>query len=399
MDIPRIISVDDHVIEPPDVWEGRLPSRFAGRAPTLRRGVKGGVRGTKRAIVFKEGGGDDVADVWDYDGALFPVLNSMAAAGKDRLAMKLGALTYDEMLPACWDQAARLESMDRNGVEASLCFPTFPRFCGQTFLEAPDHDLALACVQAYNDWMLDEWCAGAGRGRLVPLTLIPLWDVDASVAEVRRVAARGGHAIAFTESPVALGLPSIHSGAWDPLWAACEDTDTTVNMHIGSSSTWPSTGPDSPTITSTALVHEGSHRALVDWLCSGVLERFGQLRIALSEGQAGWIPFVLERLDFNYDSHAYGRGTITQPPSTYYRDRVYGCIIDDHTGLRLRDVVGMDQLMFEVDFPHGDTLWPESRAALERLVTDAGLTDDEVYKLVRGNAIRFYGLDRVGITA
>src|SRR5207244_6428848 len=127
----------------------------------------------------------------------------------------------------------RLEDMDANWIEASLCFPTFPRFCGQTFTEAKDHDLGLLCVKAYNDWMVDEWCAPS-NGRLIPLTIVPLWDAALAAAEVRRNAERGVHAVCFSEIPPFLGLPSIHdeNNYWEPFFAACEDTDTVINMHI-----------------------------------------------------------------------------------------------------------------------------------------------------------------------
>src|SRR5690606_33157948 len=135
-----------------------------------------------------------------------------------------------------YDQKARLEDIDVNWVEASLSFPTFPRFCGQTFLEASDRELASLCVTAYNDWMVEEWSANTG-GRLIPLTIVPLWDPVAAAAEVRRNAERGVRALAFSEIPYHLGLPSIHDKEhWEPLWQACEETSTVVCMHIGSSS-------------------------------------------------------------------------------------------------------------------------------------------------------------------
>jgi predicted TIM-barrel fold metal-dependent hydrolase len=399
MDAPRIISVDDHVVEPPDVFARHLPARYRDAAPKVLR-VTGGCRKTRRTIVFKEGGGNEIGDCWSYEGTLYPIVSGLVASGQDREHLTNGAMTFDQMIPACYDQTARLAAMDLNHVQASLCFPTFPRFCGQTFLEANDKDLALACVIAFNDWMIDDWCGGAAKGRLIPLTLIPLWDVELAAAEVLRCVTKGSHAIAFTEAPPSLDLPSIHSGYWDPLWNVCQETDTVVNMHIGSSSTFPSTGPDSPMITSTALVHEGSHRALVDWLCSGVLGRYPTLRIALSEGQIGWIPFVLERLEWGWESHkGYARGNLTEIPTSYYRNRVFGCVVNDVVGLRMRDLVGMDQIMYEVDFPHGDSPWPESKLALEKMAANAGLSDDELYKLARGNAITCYGLHRFGITA
>ena len=199
------------------------------------------------------------------------IIPGFAAAGMDQdyLGLHYDPLTYDEMRPGCYEQAPRLEDMDENHTEASLSFPTFPRFCGQTFLEHGERDLALACVQAYNDWMIDEWCAGAGHGRLIPLTLIPLWDPELAAAEVRRCAAKGSFAVAFSENPVRLKLPSIFTDHWDPFFAACEESDTVVNLHIGSSSTFPMTSLDAPRAVSLALTYQGAAHALSDWLTVG----------------------------------------------------------------------------------------------------------------------------------
>ena len=155
--------------------------------------------------------------------------------------------SFDDMRPGAFRIKERLIDMDENHVERSLCFPTMPRFCGQTFLEAEDRELALACVIAYNDWMVDEWC-GESAGRLIPLCLIPLWDAQLAAAEVRRNAERGVRAVAFTELPAHLDLPTLHdpAGYWDPFLQACEDTGTVVCMHIGSSSKLMTTSTDAP---------------------------------------------------------------------------------------------------------------------------------------------------------
>jgi len=307
---------------------------------------------------------------------------------------------FEDILPGCYDRAARLADMDRNHTDASLCFPTFPRFCGQTFLERGDRGLALACVRAYNDWMIGEWCADAARGRLIPLTLVPMWDPVLAAAEVRRCADKGSHAIAFSENPAALGLPSVHTDAWDPLWAACQETDTVVNMHIGSSSTFSKTSDDAPPLVIIALTFEGASHALVDWLTSGVLARFPSLRIALSEGQVGWMPFLLERLDEAWE-HARGyaktQEKVPEPPSSYVPGRVFGCVFDDQVGLALRDRIGMGQIMFETDYPHGDSTFPHSRDTAATIASKADLSEQETWRLLRGNAISCYRLDRYGI--
>jgi len=399
VEIPRIISVDDHVLEPRDLWTSRLPAPLRDRAPKLVP-IKGRFGAGARGDWVADDDGN-WADIWQFEGYQMAIIPGFAAAGMDQdyLGEHWDPLTYDEMRPGAYDQAARLEDLDLNHTDASLAFPTFPRFCGQTFLENPDRELGLACVQAYNDWMIDEWCAGAGRGRLIPLTLIPLWDPELAAAETRRCAAKGSFAIAFSENPAKLRLPSIHSGHWDPLFAACQESDTVVNLHIGSSSTFPLTSLDAPRAVSLALTAQGATHALADWLTAGVLDRFPRLKVALSEGQVGWIPFLLERLDSVWaDRPGYGGiRDLAGPPSSYFKDRIYGCVFDDVVGLQLRDRIGMSQIMFETDYPHGDSTWPHSRAVLEKIVTAAGLTEDEAYALARGNAIRCYGLERFGI--
>ena len=167
-------------------------------------------------------------------------------------------------------------------MEASLPFPTFPRFCGQTFLEGNDMELGLACVQAYNDWMVEEWCAPSG-GALLPLCIIPMWDAELAAAEVLRNAARGVRAVCFSEIPTHLGLPSIHTGFWDPFFAACNDTGTTMCMHIGSSSKMPSTSTDAPPAVGSTLTYMNAAMSLTDWLMSGVFERFPRLRFGFME--------------------------------------------------------------------------------------------------------------------
>ena len=398
---PRIISVDDHVLEPVDLWLEHLPERWRDRAPRARevRGVYEG--GTN--FRFRETDEGRWATVWRYEDYEVTINPGFAAAGfsQDEFGRDWRPLSYDDIRPGCYEQKARLDDMDVVGVDASLCFPTFPRFCGQTFLQHGDRDLSLACVQAYNDWMIDDWCGGAGHGRLIPLTLIPLWDAELAADEVRRCADKGSHAVAFSEGPAKLKLPSIHSGHWDPFVAACADTDTVVNMHIGSSSTFALTSQDAPRAVILCLTSQGSTHALSDWLTSGVLERYGDLRIALSEGQIGWVPYLLERLDQVWrERPAYGGldTRLTKPPSEYCREQVFGCIFDDVVGLRLRDDVGMSQIMFEVDYPHGDSTWPHTRAVVEKIAHEAELTEQELYQLVRGNAIRCYGLERFGLS-
>jgi predicted TIM-barrel fold metal-dependent hydrolase len=349
-----------------------------------------------------EGPGSGAMDLWLYDDLMWPIPRGMAQV--DHLdEPSARSITYDEMALGSFDQTARIAAMDANHTEASLCFPSFARFCGQTFLEREDKELAKLCVEAYNDWMIDEWCAGDGRGRLIPCTLIPLWDPELAAAEIRRCADKGSFAVAFSENPVPLGLPSIYGPHWDPFLAACNETGTVINMHIGSSSTMAVTAPDAPLEAGMSLTAENSVHAFVDWLCSGALARHDGLKIALSEGQVGWMPFMIERLDSLWHrSHFYGgrlRTALPEPPSAYIAGRVYGCVFDDMHGLASRDAIGMSQIMFETDYPHSDSTFPHSREVAEKLVQAAGLDEHEAWQLLRGNAIECFGLDRIGVEA
>jgi predicted TIM-barrel fold metal-dependent hydrolase len=372
--IPRIISVDDHVVEPPDLWTARIGGKFADRAPkvvrdTAKFSFKGGVFSFEKGV-----DGGELCDWWLYDDLVYPFPKLSAAVGFDELDVT--PVTFDEIRPGCWKQKDRLADMDANHVEASICFPnTLPRFCGQTFYEqvkkGGDADLALLCVQAYNDWMIDEWCAGDAKGRLIPLTMVPLWDAELCAAEVRRCADKGSFAIAFSENPHPLGLPSVHDKDrfWDPLFTACQETETVVCMHIGSSSRMPATSPDAPFIVSSTLTFSNAMGSMLDYIFSGTLERFPTLKLAYSEGQVGWMPYVLERADKLWaerSDNSFGT-SLPKRPSEYLPGRVYGCIFDDEVGLKNRDAIGMDQICFETDYPHADSTFPRSKEVAEEI--------------------------------
>jgi predicted TIM-barrel fold metal-dependent hydrolase len=404
--LPKIISVDDHVVEPAHVWQSWLPERFRERGPRVERKRWGSfVKSPGARYNNLEDPDGRWGDAWYFEDRLIYVHKRFVAipleatpdgdvSRFDRTKMVMEALTYDEMRPGCYDRDARMADMALNWVEGSLPFPTFPRFCGQTFYEADDKDLGLACVRAYNDWMIQEWCAPS-EGMNIPLGLIPLWDVELAAAEVRRIAEQGCRAICFSELPHHLKLPTIHSGGWDPLFQVCNDTGVTLCMHIGSSSTNPAASPDAPGGTGGTLAFNNSMASLADWLFSAKLIQFPQLKLAYSEGQIGWIPYALERADTvweQHDSWQHSKATIPQPPSTYYYGRIFGCFTADHHGLHSLPEVGEDNICFEVDYPHTDTTWPNSKEYVEKMLAD--FDDTIAYKVLRGNAINMLELDR-----
>ncbi|MFA9565675.1 MAG: amidohydrolase family protein, partial [Acidimicrobiales bacterium] len=252
--------------------------------------------------------------------------------------------------------------------------------------------LSKLCVEAYNDWMVDEWCGGSA-GRLIPLCIVPLWDVELAAAEIRRNADRGARAVAWSELPAWLGLPSIHSGEWDPFFQACEETGTVICMHIGSGTKTVTTSADAPTIVTANMIAANSAASMIDWLFSGKLAQFPDLNLLYAECQIGWIPYFVERADDTWETHqwAQGEARTAEPPSTYYHRQIHSCFFKDTVGVALLDKVGVDNVMFETDYPHQDGTFPESRQIAERLF--GHLDAATIRKIARDNAIGLFDLD------
>ena len=277
-----LVSVDDHVVEPPDMFEGRMPARFADQAPRVD------VR-------------DDGTEIWRFDGKEATNIGLNAVAGRPVEEYGIEPTSFAEIRSGCYDIHDRVRDMDANGVIASMCFPSFPQLCGQLFAKASDPELGLAVLRAYNDWHIDEWC-GTYPGRFIPLSLPPIWDPAAMADEVRRVAAKGCHAVSFSENPSKLKLPSFHSDHWDPFWAACSDEGTIVCLHIGSSSSLVVTAPDAPIDVLIGLQPVNIVQAAADLLWSPVLRKFPDLQGGAVGGRDRLDP-VLPRPD-GLDLHA-----------------------------------------------------------------------------------------------
>lgn len=391
--IPAIVDVDAHVVEPRDVWTSRLPAKYRDTGPRIVYAPAGEIKLVGASYIEAPGTqGPDVA-WWFYEDRQTSLKRYIAAAGVPADEVTLTGVTYEDIRPGCFQQPERVADMTTNGVQAQMCFPNYPRFCGQLFLWSKDKELARLCVEAYNDWMVEEWCAGS-NGRLIPLCLVPLWDVELAVAEVRRNAARGVRAVAFSELPSYLDLPSIHTGYWDPFFSACAETGTVLAMHIGSGTKTPKTSDDAPEAVQGTIIFGNSVASLVDFLFSGVLHRFPNLKLLYAEAQIGWIPYVLERTDDVWSTHrgwAHSQDKCPELPSTYYYRQVHSCFFKDPVGVSVLDRVGVDNVMFETDYPHQDGTWPESREAAA--LQFGHLPDGDIYKIARGNAIKLLGLD------
>ena len=366
-----VISVDDHIVEPPHTFEGRVPAKLAERAPR---------------VVEKADG----TQVWVYDGEEIPNVGFNAVVGRPVSEYSFEPARFDEMRKGAWDIHERIRDMDINGIYASLCFPSFlPGFAGQRIQVSRDPDLALATVRAWNDWHLEEW-AGTYPGRIIPCQLPYLLDPEVAADEVRRNAERGFKAVTFSEGPHALGLPSLHSGHWDPLMRACEETGTVVNLHIGSSGTSPSTSDDAPADVIGVLFFGYAMFAAVDWLYSLIPVRFPDIRICLSEGGIGWVPALLDRLDHMLRYHEmYGTWSgIELTPAEVMQRNFWFCAVEDPSAFAMRERIGVDKILLEADYPHCDSTWPDTQAVIEREI--GGLPPDDIRKFTWENASHLY---------
>lgn len=364
----RLISVDDHVIEHPRVWLDRVPAKYHNEAPR---------------IVELENG----RQAWQYEDVQVTLPRTIVKLHPDLTEEPPHAQArFEEMRPGCYDPKARLEDMEIDGVWAQLCFPNFARFAGHRFLFGKDRELARLCSRAYNDFILDEWCA-VDPQRQLALGILPLWDVGECVAEVERLAAKGARAVAFSENATILGLPSIHTDHWEPLWAAIQAADLPVCMHIGSSSQVITSSPEAPIAVARSLTGCNSMIAMADLLFSGVFERFPGVKVALSEGGAGWVPYVRERAMKVWEDRGARTGANVSPDELF-REHIYVCLVTDFFALKVIEDIGVDNIMWESDFPHDESAWPSDRKILEDAAVD--LPDDVAVKLAETNARRLF---------
>ena len=389
--IPKIISADDHVIEPAHVWQDRMPAKHKELAPKIVIAPQGEMTLNDGVWLETPGTGDKMAAWWHFENKRYQIKQMVACPGIPPEEVTMEGVTYDDIAPGCYDPIARLADMDINHVEASLCFPNYPRFCGQLFSEADDLELGLLCVQAYNDWMIDEWCGSSG-GRLIPLCIVPLWDAELAAKEIYRVAEKGCRAVAWSELPAWLGRPGLHGDFWDPFLKACEETQTVICMHIGSGTKTVQTSPEAPTVVTANLIVCNSAASMIDWIFSGKFEQFPNLKLLYAESQIGWIPYFIERADDTWRTHQWAQGEkrIPKPPSHYYKKHVYSCFFKDTVGIDLLDRIGEDNVLFETDYPHQDGTFPNTLAIAEELF--GHLEQETIDKIARNNAIKLFGL-------
>jgi predicted TIM-barrel fold metal-dependent hydrolase len=364
-----IFSVDDHVVEPPDIFLDRFPSKFADQAPR---------------IIDTDNGGQ----AWFWLDRVLPNVGFNAVVGRPQEELTLEPTRFEHMRPGTWDIHRRVRDMDIDGVAVSVCFPSFlPGFVGQRLTLWPDdEELALVAMRAYNDWHLEAWC-GAYPSRFVPQQIAYLRDPLVAADEIRRNAARGFKAVTFSEAPFKLGLPTIHSGEWDPFFAACEETETVLCLHVGSAGEIMNTSDDAPRGVTTQLFGASAMIYTVDWLYSGVADRFPNIKICMSEGGIGWVQSVIDRLEhFRLRQPLYLAGTSASVE--ILSRNFWFCALDEPAALRNAEAIGFDNVLVEVDYPHADTTWPNTQALLrEHLAVFPKEIQD---KLCWGNASKLF---------
>jgi predicted TIM-barrel fold metal-dependent hydrolase len=372
-----IVSVDDHIVEPPTMYDQHLTAAQKTFAPTVNRDKNG-------------------AEYWVFEGIRAGNIGLNAVVGRNREEYGCEPISFDQMRRGAWDIHARIEDMNANGILAGLNFPSVVTFDGGLFHMFNNKQNALALLQAYNDWHIDEWC-GSYPGRNIPNAIVPFWNIDATVAEIKRVVSKGCHAISFCDNPSLKGYPSIHDDHWEPLWKVCAENEVVINIHIGSGAKAPHASMQSPIDAWIITMPISIVNSAADWLYLKALHRYPTLKIALSEGGIGWIPYLLERADFVHEHHkAWTYADFgAKKPSEVFKEHFMTCFIDDTFGLKNIEDIGEDMVAYECDYPHSDSVWPESA---ERLLQTVGHMPERIInKVSHENALRLFRFDAFGL--
>ena len=370
-----LISVDDHIAEPADMFDAHLPQKYKEFAPR---------------VVLEEDG----TQQWYYGKVRGRNLGLNAVAGKPREMYNIDATSYDEMRPGCFNVDERVRDMNAGGQLAGLNFPNWTGFSGQVLNQGPDRDINLVMIKAYNDWHVDEWC-GSYPGRFIPCGILPLWDVEEAAEEIKRLADKGCHAVTFSENPEALSMPSIHTDYWYPLFRAACENKTVLCTHIGSSSRAPMFSSDAPASVTMSGSSISSAYTLLELIWARFWDDFPELKFSLTEGDIGWIPYFLWRSEHvqnrhsGWTKHEFPAGC--EGPTDVFRKHIYTCFISDRVGPRLLDWFNPQMVCWESDFPHSDTNWPFAPDDVMRSM--GHLDDDTINRITHENAMAAYSFD------
>lgn len=375
-----ICSVDDHIIEPPTMFDQHLSAEHRKLAPQYLTDAEG--HGFWR---------------WDHEGKKTFNVGLNAVVGRPKSEYGVEPANIDQMRKGTWDPQAHIDDFNAAGMLTSVNFPTYPGFAGNWFWDAKDKDNAIRVIAAYNDWHIDEWCAPY-PGRYIPTAILPLWDIEASLRELKRVIKKGCRSVSFPSNPHMLAkLPPIHDAGYEPIWALCNAEHVVLNCHIGTGQPAAFASGESPISAWITSLPMAIGTDAADLLHLSALLRYPNLKFSLSEGGVGWIPYMLERADFVYKHHgAWVRcdwgGKL---PSEVFREHFLSCFIEDKFGCANYKAVGEDIIAYECDYPHSDCTWPHVAEELWENVKD--LPKDIADKITHGNAFKFFGVDPIGL--
>ncbi len=381
----KVIDADTHYTEPYDLWTSRAPKGYEERVLRVedRSGVPTWVV-DGREIGFARGGG-----VVARDSSKIPFLESSNKG-------------LDWVHEGAFDPKARLALMDECGIHAQVLFPNVVGLGGTTLNDViPDEHLRMLCLEIYNDAMAE--LQDSSGQRFLPMTLMPAWDVDRCVKETERAAALGLRGINMTSDPQDAGSPDLANRAWDPLWEVCADLNMPVHFHIGSSNTamdffgkyfWPSQHEYVKPAIGGGMLFLNSARVVMNTIFSGVFDRFPKLTMVAVESGVGWIPFILETMDYELSENAPAQyGELSRKPSEYFKHHWYATFwFEENQGnlQSLMDSVGDDRILFETDFPHPTCLYP---SPLEAVAAKMDTLRPETRNRVMGdNARKLYRL-------
>ncbi len=384
-----IVSADAHILEPPGIWETWLPKSMLDKAPKLVKDVDGG-------------------DAWQFAGAPDPdPIGLVSTPGKAFDQFTWTGVTYDQARAGCYNGAERLKDMDTDGVDAELLFP--PQRTVGHFLGDDDDDFVRAGIEAYNNFLFEEFC-GPDRSRLIAVAQISSLGIDSAVEELRKAKARGFKSVVISNWPS--GGESI-SDADDAFWAAAADEGIPVCIHINLSSRTSrqrqrqaaqkagrnalyggkAAKANAKAVGGLAGVFSTVPATMGQLIFTGVFERFPDLHISMIETGVGWIPHLLEQMDDRYwRNRSWGNIPIQEPPSYYWFRNMSATFIIDRSGIALRHAVGINNMMWSTDYPHHGNDWPYSRKTIEDMM--GHIDRAERYQIVAGNAVRIFGLDR-----
>ncbi len=346
-----IISVDDHVVEPGHLFDRYLPAGLRERGPQLVENERG-------------------HQIWQFEGQTFSQVGMNAVAGRRPETVRLEPFRFEQMRPGCYDPAARVADMDLGGIWASLNFPSqITGFCGRVFFNSADREIGIASIDAWNDWFFHEWYEPYPQ-RFIPCGIAYLSDPTVAAAQIRSNAERGFRSISMPERPHAIGLPSLWDREhWEPILRACAETETVVSLHVGSSGMHP-TPPGAPSLQLGATMFgQLSLGACAEWVWSGFPKDIPELKIAMSEGGIGWVAMLIDRLENIIDRSGYGLGWDIRPADVLRRN-FWFCTLDDPSTISTRHAIGIDKIMLETDYPHGDGTWPDTQALVDKVWSD-----------------------------